>query len=123
MQTKIARIYHVVHRLLTPYLFLGLVLFYSTLFDNSKPVIRCATINREEIIIISGESHKTREGGETLKHYEASEVFGLENIAYRWSALNLITLDKIPYIGEITSGQKNVFINTLILSLTLLDHF
>lgn len=75
------------------------------------------------MLLISGESNKTGEGGETLKHYEALEVFGLENIAYRWSAQDLITLDKIPYIGEITSGQKNVLINILMLSLTLLAHF
>ena len=36
------------------------------------------------------------------------QVFGLEKIAYRWSAQDLITLDKIPYIGEITSDQKHI---------------
>ena len=35
-----------------------------------------------------------------------TKSFGLEKIAYRWSAQDLITLDKIPYIGEITSDQK-----------------
>lgn len=85
--------------------------------DEPKRSLRRATINGEEMILISGESHKTGQGGETLKHYEAlklfgQQVFGLENIAYRWSAQDLITLDKIPYIGEITSGQKNVLIAT-----------
>lgn len=79
--------------------------------DEPTRSLRSTTINGEEFILISGESHKTGQGGETLKHYEALEifgqqVFGLEKIAYRWSAQDLITLDKIPYIGEITSDQK-----------------
>lgn len=85
--------------------------------DEPKRSLRYATINGEEMILISGESHKTGQGGETLKHYEALEtfgqqVFGIENITYRWSAQDLTTLDKIPYIGEITSGQKNILIAT-----------
>lgn len=85
--------------------------------DEPKRSLRYATINGEEMILISGESHKTGQGGETLKHYEALEtfgqqVFGIENITYRWSAQDLVTLDKIPYIGEITSGQKNILIAT-----------
>ena len=83
--------------------------------DEPKRSLRYATINGEEMILISGESHKTGQGGETLKHYEALEtfgqqVFGIENITYRWSAQDLVTLDKIPYIGEITPGQKNILI-------------
>ncbi|HDR7528341.1 MULTISPECIES: FAD-dependent oxidoreductase [Bacillus cereus group] len=85
--------------------------------DEPTRSLRSTTINGEEFILISGESHKTGQGGETLKHYEALEifgqqVFGLENIPYRWSAQDLITLDKIPYIGEITSDQKNILIAT-----------
>ncbi|MBH5316812.1 FAD-dependent oxidoreductase [Paenibacillus sp. GSMTC-2017] len=85
--------------------------------DEPKRSLRYATINGEQMILISGESHKTGQGGETLKHYEPLEVFGqqlfeLENISYRWSAQDLITLDKIPYVGQITSGQKNVLIAT-----------
>src|SRR5699024_8128181 len=37
---------------------------------------------------------------------------GLEEIAYRWSAQDLTTLDKVPYIGEITKGQSNILIAT-----------
>lgn len=85
--------------------------------DEPKRSLRSATIDGEEMVLISGESHKTGQGGDTLSHYEALETFGqqvfeLEGVAYRWSAQDLITLDKIPYIGEITSGQKNILIAT-----------
>jgi Rieske Fe-S protein len=85
--------------------------------DQPTRSLRSATINGKEMVLIGGESHKTGQGGDTLNHYEALELFGqevfeLDQITYRWSTQDLTTLDKIPYIGEITSGQKNVFIAT-----------
>ncbi|CAM4153986.1 (2Fe-2S)-binding protein [Bacillus manliponensis] len=85
--------------------------------DEPKRSLRSATINGEEMVLITGESHKTGQGEDTTKHYEALKMFGrqlleIEHISYRWSAQDLITLDKIPYIGEITSNQNNVLIAT-----------
>ncbi|ASK60884.1 FAD-dependent oxidoreductase [Virgibacillus phasianinus] len=79
--------------------------------------IRSVTIDGEEMVLIVGESHKTGQGLDTMKHYQALEdfgqqVFGLEDIPYRWSAQDLTTLDKVPYIGEITFGQPNILIAT-----------
>ena len=36
----------------------------------------------------------------------------LEEIVHRWSAQDLVTLDKLPYIGELTSGQSNILVAT-----------
>ncbi|WP_240620090.1 (2Fe-2S)-binding protein, partial [Peribacillus acanthi] len=36
----------------------------------------------------------------------------VEEIPYRWSAQDLITLDKIPYIGPITSRSEHIYIAT-----------
>ncbi|GGE64236.1 FAD-dependent oxidoreductase [Priestia taiwanensis] len=85
--------------------------------DQPKRSLRSATINGEEMVLISGESHKVGQGGDILSHYKALEdfgqhVFGLETIPHRWSAQDLITVDKIPYIGEITPSQKNILIAT-----------
>ncbi|WP_229683171.1 FAD-dependent oxidoreductase [Virgibacillus oceani] len=82
-----------------------------------KRSLRSVTINGEEMVLIVGESHKTGQGIDTMKHYEALEdfgqqVLGLESIEYRWSAQDLTTLDKVPYIGAITSGDSNVLIAT-----------
>ena len=85
--------------------------------DQPTRSLRSATINGEEMVLIGGESHKTGQGKDTLEHYKALEdfgqqVFGLDDILYRWSAQDLMTLDKIPYIGEITSGQPNILVAT-----------
>ena len=85
--------------------------------DQPTRSLRSVTINGEEMVLIVGESHKTGQGIETMEHYKAletfgEEVFGLEEIVYRWSAQDLITLDKLPYIGELTSGQPNILIAT-----------
>ncbi|HLR68021.1 MAG TPA: FAD-dependent oxidoreductase [Virgibacillus sp.] len=79
--------------------------------------LRSVTINGEEMVLIVGESHKTGQGGNTMKHYEAlasfgEYVLGMEEIPYRWSAQDLTTLDKVPYVGEITSHQPKILIAT-----------
>lgn len=85
--------------------------------DTPTRSLRSVTINGEEMVLIVGESHKTGQGIDTMKHYKALEefgeqVFGLETIISRWSAQDLTTLDKVPYIGEITSGQPNILVAT-----------
>ena len=85
--------------------------------DKPTRSLRSVTVNGEEMVLIVGENHKTGQGIETMEHYKAletfgEEVFGLEEIVYRWSAQDLITLDKLPYIGELTSGQPNILIAT-----------
>ncbi len=85
--------------------------------DEPTRSLRSVIINGEEHVLIAGESHKTGQGKNTMKHYEALESFGKEvfgeiQIPYRWSAQDLTTLDKLPYIGELTSGQPNILIAT-----------
>ena len=85
--------------------------------DKPTRSLRSVTINGEEMVLIVGENHKTGQAKDTLKHYQALEsfaqqVFELDSIAYRWSAQDLTTLDKLPYIGEITAGQPNILIAT-----------
>lgn len=79
--------------------------------------LRYTMINGEKIVLFAGENHKTGQGISTYAHYEAlrdfaEETYGVEQILYRWSAQDLTTLDKLPYIGQVTSGKENVFIAT-----------
>lgn len=85
--------------------------------DQPKRSLRSVIIGGEEMVLVGGESHKTGQGIDTMKHYDAlvtfaQEVLGIEQIAYRWSAQDLITLDKVPYVGAITSNKPNVLIAT-----------
>ena len=82
--------------------------------DKPTRSLRSVTIDGEEMVLIVGEDHKTGQGIETMEHYKAletfgEEVFGLEEIVYRWSAQDLITLDKLPYIGEINFRTTEYF--------------
>ncbi|MGD7009243.1 FAD-dependent oxidoreductase [Metabacillus sp. 84] len=81
--------------------------------DNPTRSIRSTPMDGEDLILIGGDSHKTGQGFDTQKHYEALELFGkvhlgLKEAVYKWSAQDLITLDKIPYVGPVTKGKPSV---------------
>ncbi len=64
-----------------------------------------------------GEHHKTGQSENTGKHYEAlidfaNEIFTVEDIPYRWSTQDCMTLDGIPYVGNFTSNTPNMYIAT-----------
>lgn len=85
--------------------------------DDPPRSIRYTPIDGEKLIIVGGEKHKTGQGEDTMEHFEAleafaEEVFGIKEYAYRWSAQDLITLDKVPYIGPITEDRLNVLLAT-----------
>lgn len=85
--------------------------------DDPTRSLRSATINGEEVVLVAGESHQTGQGMDTMEHYKALEsfsqnVFDMDKVRYRWSAQDLVTQDKVPFIGPITSGQPNIMIAT-----------
>lgn len=83
--------------------------------DDPPRSIRAVSYNGEELLLIGGERHKTGQGGGTEAHFEAlkafaDRTFGPAEIRYRWSAQDLTTLDKVPYIGRIKKDEPHVFI-------------
>ena len=85
--------------------------------ESPSRSLRSLKIGGEEVVLVAGENHKTGQGRDTWEHYKAladfaERVVGAENILYRWSAQDLYTLDKIPYIGPITSGYPDVLVAT-----------
>ncbi len=85
--------------------------------DDPKRSIRSATFDDKNILLIGGESHRTGEGADMSSHYKALEeyaarTFGIKNKLFQWSAQDLITLDKVPYIGPVTMNDKRVFLAT-----------
>ncbi|MEI5908309.1 FAD-dependent oxidoreductase [Bacillus spongiae] len=85
--------------------------------DEPKRSIRYTEANGEKLLLVGGENHKVGQGGDTLLHYETLQRFGEElfepvDFPYRWSAQDLMTLDKVPYIGHITKNKQKVFIAT-----------
>ncbi|WP_018394314.1 FAD-dependent oxidoreductase [Bacillus sp. 37MA] len=84
--------------------------------DKPSRSLRYATMeNGEKLLIVGGENHPTgRSEQETMHHYEKLNDFtqlhfGVKDILYRWSAQDLITLDRVPYIGF---GAENILVAT-----------
>ncbi len=79
--------------------------------------VRTTPMGNDNLLLLSGEGHKTGHGINTMEHYEAlatfgKEVLGVTDIQYRWSAQDIYTLDKMPYIGHYTSGSDNIYLAT-----------
>lgn len=85
--------------------------------DAPSRSLRSIQVDGEEMVLLVGEDHKTGQGIDTMSYYNslatfAEDVFDVERIVYRWSAQDLITIDKIPYIGPLTSNNPNVLAAT-----------
>ncbi|WP_078593420.1 FAD-dependent oxidoreductase [Evansella clarkii] len=85
--------------------------------DQPDRSIRTVKINGENYLLIIGDSHKTGQGEPMMKHYENLKTFGEEafqitDIPYRWSAQDLYTLDKVPYIGPISTNHTDILVAT-----------
>lgn len=89
---------------------------YITAEDPTRS-LRYQNTENGELILVSGEHHKTGQGEDTIKHYEAladfaNNTFTVEDIPYRWSTQDCMTLDDVPYIGHFTSKTPNMYIAT-----------
>ncbi|MGV3487583.1 MAG: FAD-dependent oxidoreductase [Tuberibacillus sp.] len=85
--------------------------------ESPSRSLRSVKIDGEDMVLIIGEDHKTGQGGDTQAHYEklaefGQDVLGIKEIKYKWSAQDLYTLDKVPYIGEITQSYPYVLVAT-----------
>ncbi|KGE20313.1 FAD-dependent oxidoreductase [Paenibacillus wynnii] len=73
--------------------------------------LRAVEWEGKNLVLIGGETHKTGKGICTFGHYENLEKFaghtlGIKSIPYRWSTQDLITLDRVPYIGRISEDEE-----------------
>jgi glycine/D-amino acid oxidase-like deaminating enzyme/nitrite reductase/ring-hydroxylating ferredoxin subunit len=70
-----------------------------------------------ELLILSGDSHKTGQHGDTERHYAALEQFACERFAvrsveYRWSTQDHMSADQVPYIGRLRRGSQRLYVAT-----------
>ncbi|MBR0598731.1 FAD-dependent oxidoreductase [Sinanaerobacter chloroacetimidivorans] len=78
---------------------------------------RSQPYNNGELILVGGDEHKCGQDGNTTKHYHAlidyaNTYFTIENMPYRWSTQDCMTLDGLPYVGQFTSKTPNLYIIT-----------
>lgn len=79
--------------------------------------LRAQSSEEGELIFVVGNHHKTGQGEDTRQHYEtlvdfAHEIFTVEDIPYRWSTQDCMTLDGLPYVGHFTADTPNLYIAT-----------
>lgn len=79
--------------------------------------LRSQPTSGSELILVSGEHHKTGQGPDTNTHYHnladfAESLFDVEDIPYRWSTQDYTTADEIPYIGNLTHNTPDIYVAT-----------
>lgn len=89
---------------------------YFTAEDPGRG-LRSTPFEDGELIIVSGEHHKTGEGPNTNIHYKnlvefANETYSVTDMLFRWSTQDYTTLDDVPYVGKITSNSPAVYVAT-----------
>lgn len=90
---------------------------YISAEDPSKS-LRYQNTENGELIIIGGEHHKAGQSNEEeILHYEnlvhfAHETFTVEDIPYRWSTQDCMTMDDVPFIGQFAQNTPNLYVAT-----------
>ena len=85
--------------------------------EESGHSLRNQMSDNGELILVGGEQHKTGQGEDTSKNYKAlidfsNETFTVEDIPYRWSTQDCMTMDGLPFVGHFTSKTPNMYIAT-----------
>ncbi|HZJ56791.1 MAG TPA: FAD-dependent oxidoreductase [Clostridia bacterium] len=85
--------------------------------DDPARSLRNQETQDGEIILIVGEHHKTGQGRSTIQHYEAladfaNTLFTVQDIPYRWSTQDCMTVDGLPYVGNYTLNTPNLYVAT-----------
>ncbi|WP_219837000.1 FAD-dependent oxidoreductase [Paenibacillus sp. R14(2021)] len=85
--------------------------------DQPSRSIRVVHDEQEPLVLIGGDGHKAGQSACTFEHYEAlrdfaESLYPVKEIAYRWSTQDLVTLDKLPYIGRINGASDRIWVAT-----------
>lgn len=85
--------------------------------ENPPRSLRSHPTQDGEIVLVVGENHKTGQSKDTNMHYKAlfdfaRDIFTVEDVPYRWSTEDCMTLDGVPYVGKFTPDTSNLYIAT-----------
>jgi glycine/D-amino acid oxidase-like deaminating enzyme/nitrite reductase/ring-hydroxylating ferredoxin subunit len=69
------------------------------------------------LLLIGGAGHKVGTVTNTEERYQqlaafARSRFGIETIAYRWSSQDMVSFDKLPFIGKLTPFNDHIYVAT-----------
>lgn len=79
--------------------------------------LRTQPAEEGETILVGGEHHITGHGKHMNQHYQTlidyvRGVYTVKSVLRRWSTQDYTPLDKIPYIGRLTSKTENIYVAT-----------
>lgn len=82
--------------------------------DMPKRTFRKMIVNDVEYMLIGGQSHPVGDQYQEMDLYAdlyqlAKNTFGESEVVYRWSSHDLITKDRIPFIGMLQPDYPNIF--------------
>jgi glycine/D-amino acid oxidase-like deaminating enzyme/nitrite reductase/ring-hydroxylating ferredoxin subunit len=79
--------------------------------------IRTTPYEKGLLLLIGGEGHKTGTVDDTEERYlrledYARARFGVNNFEYRWSTQDMVSFDKVPYVGKLTPLNNHIYVAT-----------
>lgn len=85
--------------------------------ENPKRSIRQSTYKGDNYLLVGGESHVTGRGETTINHFKnlldfSKRHFDVQECSYHWSTQDLVSTDKLPFVGEISGTSKNILVAT-----------
>jgi glycine/D-amino acid oxidase-like deaminating enzyme/nitrite reductase/ring-hydroxylating ferredoxin subunit len=79
--------------------------------------LRSQSTDDGELVLVTGESHRAGQGGDTRRHYRALQrfieaLYTVREVRYRWMTQDNITVDHVPYIGRMGSEDSHLYVAT-----------
>lgn len=85
--------------------------------DLPKRTLRKMEEDGETFILVGGESHPTGDRISSNERYKnlatfAEDVFDATEVVHHWSSHDLISPDRIPFIGRLNPEEENIYVVT-----------
>jgi glycine/D-amino acid oxidase-like deaminating enzyme/nitrite reductase/ring-hydroxylating ferredoxin subunit len=85
--------------------------------DDNYYSIRTTPYEGGLLLLVGGGGHKVGTVTDTEERYQQLEAyarsrFNIDTIAYRWSSQDMVSMDRLPYIGKLTPFSQQVYVAT-----------
>jgi len=85
--------------------------------DKPKRTFRKMSDGQDHYLLVGGQSHSIGDEHSEMSRYEeidqfAKRTFGVGQASYRWSSHDLLTKDRIPFIGQLHPDYPNIYTAT-----------
>lgn len=79
--------------------------------------VRVTPFEQGSLLLVGGGGHKTGTYHKTEDQYQKLEAyvydrFKIDSVDYRWSTQDMVSVDKLPYIGHLTPFNQHIYVAT-----------